>query len=116
MPESLPGPAIDPATFAAFEDHAGADVVDDRVGTFVEEAPRRIADLRAALAAGDADRFRRAAHALKSDGIILGALTLGSMAKVVELAGIDDSTVAALDVLDDECTRVAAALKAMPRP
>ena len=114
MPESPPGPAIDPATFAALKDRAGADAADERVGAFVGEAPRSIAELRAALATGDADRFGRAAHALKTGSITIGALTLGSMAKVVELAGIDDSTVAALDVLGDECARVAAALAAMP--
>ena len=46
-------------------------------------------DLRDALAARDADRFRRAAHSLKSNSNTFGARTLGAMARDLELGGLD---------------------------
>ena len=56
------------------------------VDTFLEEAPRMLDELRAALAAKDADRFRRAAHSLKSNSNTFGALKLGAMARDLELS------------------------------
>ncbi len=104
--------AIDPATFAALKDMAGAEFAYELVDTFFEEAPRMLADLRESLSTHDADRFRRAAHSLKSNGMTFGALTLGSMAKGLELGGIGASTASALDLLDAEYGRVVVALKA----
>src|ERR1700756_2831001 len=78
---------IDVATFENLKTTAGADFVQELVETFLSEAPRMLDDLRGALAAGDAERFRRAAHSLKSNSNTFGALTLGSMAKGLELGG-----------------------------
>ena len=108
-------PTIDPATFDALKDMAGAEFVDELVGTFLEEAPQMIADLRAAKAGGEADRFKRAAHSLKSNSMTFGALTLGGMAKALELGGLASSTDDALDALDAEYARVVVALQGMPR-
>ena len=47
--------AIDLATFAELQDTAGADFVAELVGTFLEEAPAMLAELRDALAAGNAE-------------------------------------------------------------
>ena len=80
--------AIDAATFRALQDAAGADFVDELVGTFLEEAPRMMAELEAAFEAGDAERFRRTAHSLKSNGLTFGALGLAAQAKALELAGL----------------------------
>ena len=44
-----------------------------------------LAELRAARAAADADRFRRAAHSLKSNSHTFGALGLGALARDLEL-------------------------------
>ena len=60
---------IDLATFEALKEAAGADFVQELVGTFLDEAPTMIGDLRSALAANDANRFRRAAHSLKSNSM-----------------------------------------------
>ena len=57
-------PAIDLPTFTELQETAGADFVAELVGTFLEEAPRMLAELRSALAARSADAFRRAAHSL----------------------------------------------------
>ena len=44
-------------------------------------------DLRQSLAATDAERFRRAAHSLKSNGSTFGALELAAVARDLELSG-----------------------------
>jgi HPt (histidine-containing phosphotransfer) domain-containing protein len=91
---------IDPATFAELQDTAGADFVADLVATFVdEEAPQMLAELRAARAEGAAERFRRAAHSLKSNANTFGALPLGELARALELGGLpaDDAPLAALE-------------------
>lgn len=92
-------PRIDPATFAELKDSAGADFVAELVATFVdEEAPQMLAELRDALAAGSAERFRRAAHSLKSNAMTFGALRLGEAARALELGGLpaDDTPLAQL--------------------
>ena len=70
-------------------------------------------ELRSALAAADADKFRRAAHSLKSNANTFGALAFGAMARELELAGVAkviDSGPQAIDALTQEYSRVAAAL------
>ena len=103
---------VDIATFSELQEAAGADFVKELVQTFLEEAPTMLQELRDALATGDADTFRRAAHSLKSNSLTFGALTLGAMAREHELGGLaaaESST--ALDALTQEYDRVAAALQ-----
>ena len=69
----MPSPTIDRATFAELEQTAGAEFAVELVDTFLTEAPTMLADLRRALAVGDADAFRRTAHSLKSNGNTFGA-------------------------------------------
>jgi HPt (histidine-containing phosphotransfer) domain-containing protein len=104
---------IDRATFEALKDSAGVDFVRELVDTFLAEAPAMLDDLRSALAASDADRFRRGAHSLKSNSMTFGALTLGGMARALELGGITPVKQAngePLDRLAAEYARVARAL------
>ena len=100
---------IDPATFAELEASAGADFVKELVDTFLEEAPPMLDELRTALAAGDTETFRRAAHSLKSNSQTFGALTLGAMARELELGGLAANP--PLEPLAQEYARVAAALR-----
>jgi histidine phosphotransfer protein HptB len=107
-------PAIDPARYAELQDTAGAEFVAELVDTFFEEAPGMLAELRAARTAADADRFRRAAHSLKSNSQTFGALTLGALARELELTGMSADAardVTRLDTLEAEYARAAAALK-----
>jgi HPt (histidine-containing phosphotransfer) domain-containing protein len=107
---------VDEATFRALEEAAGAEFVAELVGTFLEEAPRMFEEMREALAAEEAERFRRAAHSLKSNSNTFGALKLGGMAKDIELGGLARALQAATDPLgplEEEYRRVAEALKAM---
>jgi HPt (histidine-containing phosphotransfer) domain-containing protein len=107
-------PTIDPATFAELQQTAGADFVVELVGTFFEEAPQMLAELRAALAAGSAERFRRAAHSLKTNANTFGALVLGGVARELELGGLPVDA-RQLDVLDAAYAQAKAALTELTR-
>jgi len=97
---------------------AGAEFVAELVDTFLAEAPLMLDDLRSALAAGEADRFRRAAHSLKSNSNTFGASTLGAMARTIELGGLEPVLAAKgepLAALEREYARVAQALSELTR-
>jgi histidine phosphotransfer protein HptB len=105
---------IDAATFAELQEAAGPEFVAELVGTFLEEAPGMLADLRSARAVNDGDRFRRAAHSLKSNSHTFGAQALGALAREIELRGMaDDAAVdaVALDALEAAYGRAAAVLR-----
>ena len=104
--------AIDHAIFAELQETAGAEFVNELVTTFLEEAPPMLAELRSAQAAASAERFRRAAHSLKSNSHTFGALKLGEMARKLELGGLI-ADAAPLDALDAEYARAAAVLKGL---
>ena len=107
---------IDLTVYAELQATTGAAFVVDLVDTFLEEAPGMLAELRAARAEGDADRFRRAAHSLKTNANIFGAVSLAARARELELAGLDAEPArqeAALTVLEAEHARAAAALKGL---
>lgn len=105
-------PTIDATTFAELQDAAGSDFVSELVGTFLEEAPNMLAELRRAHAGPDADAFRRAAHSLKSNAHTFGATRLASLARALELGGLLTDA-APLDALEAEYRKVAAALQGM---
>ena len=109
----MPDATIDPATFEELQATAGADFVKELVDTFLEEAPSMLSELRETFASGDSEAFRRAAHSLKSNSNTFGALSLGAMARELELKGLDparDAGTHPLDALVQEYARVAAAL------
>jgi HPt (histidine-containing phosphotransfer) domain-containing protein len=103
---------IDMTTYRELEEAAGAEFVAELVGTFLEEAPPLLDELRAAQAAGAADRFKRAAHSLKTNAQTFGALRLGEQARAMELGGLPAGK-AALDALDAAYAAAAAALDAL---
>ena len=105
---------IDPGTFAELQANAGADFVAELVGTFAEEAPQMVAEMRSALAAGAAERFRRAAHSLKSNSSTFGATRLAELARALELAGLPASA-APVDALAHELASSLAALQELAR-
>jgi histidine phosphotransfer protein HptB len=108
----MSAPVIDAATFAELQASAGADFVKELVDTFREEAPPMLAELKRALAADQVEPFRRAAHSLKSNANTFGALELGSMARDLELGGLEAGwQPGALERLDEAYRRAVAALK-----
>jgi HPt (histidine-containing phosphotransfer) domain-containing protein len=110
----MDAPVIDPTVYAALKETTGAEFAAELVDTFFEEASGMLADLRAARAENHADRFRRAAHSLKSNSSTFGAVRLATLARDLELKGLDADPArdtAALAALEAEYTRAAAALK-----
>ena len=103
-------PVIDDATFTELQATAGDDFVVELVGTFFEEAPQMLAELRAALDAGAADRFRRAAHSLKTNAHTFGAMALGAKARELELGGLPGND-AGIHALEASYAQAAATLK-----
>ena len=109
----MSAPAIDRATFEALKETTGAQFALELVDTFLQEAPAMLDELRRALAAQDADKFRRTAHSLKSNSNTFGALTLGAIARELELGGVSkviEDGGKPLDALAQEYSRVATAL------
>jgi HPt (histidine-containing phosphotransfer) domain-containing protein len=112
----MTSPAIDAATFDALRDTTGAEFVTELVDTFLDEAPRMLDDLGEALAALDADRFRRAAHSLKSNGSTFGAVPFAAVARELELSGVAQVSARGADALapvQAEYARAAEALTAL---
>ena len=66
--------------------------------------------------AGRVDRFRRAAHSLKSNASTFGAVRLAAMARDFELAGLGSDPardIAAIAAIEAELSDAAVALKAL---
>ena len=78
---------LDMSTFEELKQMSGSDFIDELVDTFLEDAPKLLAELRSSLAARDAESFRRAAHSLKSNAATFGANHLSALAKELELLG-----------------------------
>jgi HPt (histidine-containing phosphotransfer) domain-containing protein len=107
---------IDQAVYSELQTTTGVEFVAELVDTFLEEAPGMLAELRSARADGNAERFRRAAHSLKSNANTFGAVSLAAQARALELKGLDAEPArdeAALAALEAEHTRTAAALRAL---
>jgi CheY-like chemotaxis protein len=111
---TMTDPVIDPHTFDELQAHAGADFVVELVDTFALEAPSLLSELRSALAVGAAERFRRAAHSMKSNASTFGATRLASMARALELNGLP-SGANGIDELDAELAATLPALWALAR-
>lgn len=103
---------IDAQVFAALVDSAGADFMPELIDSFLEDAPQGLAALRAALAAGDAVAFHRAAHSLKSNGATFGARAFADAARELEqLPPAEPGAAARVDALAALFEAVAAELK-----
>lgn len=108
--------AVDAAVFDELKANAGDDFVRELVDTFLAEAPKMLDDLRTSFAAGDAERFRRTAHSLKSNANTFGATTLGALARSLELGGlapVREAAGAPIDTLAHEYARAAESLRAL---
>ena len=103
-------------TFEELKEATGADFIDELVDTYLEDAPRQLSALRAALQAQDADAFRRAAHTLKSTSATFGADGLSGLAKELEMLAKDNKLAEAgskLPAVEEAFQAVEAELKGL---
>ena len=107
-------PVIDPHAFGELQANAGADFVTELVDTFAEEAPMIVAELRSALADGSAERFRRAAHSLKSNSSTFGATHLADLARALEIGALP-ADAAGIDALAGELEATVVVLRSFAR-
>ncbi|MCH9009635.1 MAG: response regulator [Chloroflexi bacterium] len=88
------------------------------VGLILEDCPKFMEDIRAAIARGDAEVLQRTSHTLKgavgnlqAHAVYEAALRLEMIGRSAELSGADD----ALGVLDEEMNRLLPALEALSK-
>ena len=79
--------SIDRTTFDELSQMSGAEFINELIDTFLEDSPKLLVEMKTALAAGNADSFRRAAHSLKSNAATFGAGPLSQLAWEFELLG-----------------------------
>jgi CheY-like chemotaxis protein len=86
------------------------------IDRFYQDAERLLGQARQALAQGQADDLRRAAHSLKSTSATFGAMALSSAARELEVAALEGRLESAADQIaqaEAEFARAKAALEAM---
>ena len=79
---------IDRATWERLVEMTGGELefVDELVDTYLWDGSDQVAELRAAMSAGDTVSLGRAAHSLKSGSLTIGALEVGERARSLEEA------------------------------
>lgn len=86
--------------------------------TYFADTPQQFSTMQAALADGNSDEFRRAAHSLKSNSANFGATELSNQAKKLEEMGKTgqmDHAEASLSDAEAEYLRVKSALEKIQR-
>jgi signal transduction histidine kinase/DNA-binding response OmpR family regulator/HPt (histidine-containing phosphotransfer) domain-containing protein len=92
------------AALRAMQRPGRADLLARVIDLFGRDAPRFAADMRSAIAAGDAEALRHAAHTLKSTSANVGATTLAERCRAVEqLARAGEATSVAAQMAGFEC-------------
>ena len=80
-------PVLDMNTFNTLKESTGADFIGELIDAFFEDAVTQMNDMKSAIAANDAETFRRAAHSLKSNAATFGATDLMALARELEMMG-----------------------------
>lgn len=108
-------PAIDIATFEELKQISGADFINELIDAFLEDAPKMIGEMENALAAKNAESFRRNAHSLKSNANTFGATELAGLAKELEMMARENNLEIGnrLEVLKETFRNVAEELEEM---
>jgi signal transduction histidine kinase/DNA-binding response OmpR family regulator len=92
---------------------SGAQLLIDLIDIYLEDAPRRLAEIQDAVLHRDADSLRQAAHPLKSSSASLGAMLISELCQQLEEMGIRREFAGAIEgveVLEAEFDRVRRAL------
>ncbi len=110
-------PTIDPEAIANLRDlnpGDGGEFLREIITIYIEDTPKRLADLRTCLASGDVATFTRAAHTVKGSSANVGAVALKAIAERLELISRKEGLGAVGSLITDcetEFGRVAAELK-----
>ena len=94
--------ALDPDAVRALYELLGEDreALEEVVDAFLDEAPKRLAELRRGVDGDDPALAGRAAHTLKSNGGTFGAVELVSLCRRLEEAARANDLAGSADLLD----------------
>jgi CheY-like chemotaxis protein len=111
---------IDEKAFDELVTSVGGDTafLGELIETYFSDAAELLATMRRALAGGNVDEFRRAAHSLKSNSANLGALRLSALARDLEMmgkAGVLDGAADKIAQAESEYAQVKVALEQKPK-
>jgi HPt (histidine-containing phosphotransfer) domain-containing protein len=98
-------PTIDPDAIANLRDlnpGDGGEFLREIINIYLEDTPKRLADLRTCLASGDVTTFTRAAHTVKGSSANVGAQNLKAIAERLEQVSRKDG-LGAVGTLIDDC-------------
>jgi HPt (histidine-containing phosphotransfer) domain-containing protein len=108
---------LDPEAVRALSELLGdPEALTELVDAFVDEAPKRLAELRLGADQGDAALAGRAAHTLKSNGLTFGAVELAELCRRLEVAAAAGELAGSrplVERVEDEWTRVREALSVL---
>ncbi|MFZ0548894.1 MAG: response regulator [Candidatus Promineifilaceae bacterium] len=92
---------IDPIALQNLSELVGDDVafLEELIGTYLEDAPKMIADMNQAIAENDPAKLRLAAHTLKSNSADFGAMTLSALSKQLEFMGREEKLDGAAELM-----------------
>jgi PAS domain S-box-containing protein len=95
-PQNAPSPAasvvatFDPSRLENLRQALGEsahEVLNEIIVTYLKDTPRLLHDMRVAMEQGDVEFFTRSAHSLKSSSAQVGAMSLSTLCKELELLG-----------------------------
>ncbi len=110
-------PTIDPDAIASLRELNPGDngaFLREIVDIYIEDTPKRIAELKATLSSGDAAAFTRAAHTIKGSSSNVGAQALRAIAERLEYISRKEGLGGVAQLVgscEDEFGRVAVALR-----
>lgn len=83
---------LDPVALQNLSELVGDDeaFLEELIGTYLEHAPKMIAEMKRAIAENDAPALRLTAHTLKSNSADFGAMILSELSKKLEFMGQEE--------------------------
>jgi histidine phosphotransfer protein HptB len=115
-------PTIDPSAIASLRELNPGDegeFLREIVGIYIDDTPKRIAEMKACMASGDVASFTRAAHTIKGSSANLGATALRGIAERLEAISRKDGLGGVASLLaecDTEFARAKAELVKLAPP